>query len=182
MRKLTPKLNCRYATRRLTHKQFLAVMLIILTMGFQTAQGQVTKKRTKEKMTPEQNKQVVIKFNKQFFESGNTEITKELLSDSFTNHTAAPNTPKDASVMIRFITGFHKGFSNISVRIDEVLAEADKVCLRKTITATHTGEFMGKTATGKKVEMNVIEIDILKNGKITDHWSRNDFTQVMQGL
>jgi predicted ester cyclase len=84
--------------------------------------------------------------------------------------------------MIRFITDFHKGFSNISVRIDEVLAEADKVSLRKTITATHTGEFMGKTTTGKKVEMNVIEIDILKDGKITDHWSRNDFMQVVQGL
>lgn len=182
MKKLSQKLNLGYVPRRLTYKQFLAVMLIILTNGFQTAQGQLTKKRTEKKMASEQNKQVVIKFNKEFFESGNTEITKELLSDSFTNHTAPPNAPKDASAMITFITGFHKGFSNISVRIDEVLAEADKVSLRKTITATHTGEFMGKTATGKKVEMNVIEIDILKDGKITDHWSKNDFIQIVQGL
>ncbi|KRB58530.1 ester cyclase [Flavobacterium sp. Root186] len=182
MKKLSQKLNWRYAVMRLTHKQFLAVILIILTTGFQTVQGQVTKKRTEKKMTLEQNKQVVIKFNKEFFQCGNTEITKELLSDSFTNHTASPNAPKDASAMIMFITAFHKGFSNISVRIDEVLAEADKVSLRKTITAIHTGEFMGKTATGKKVEMNVIEIDILKDGKITDHWSRNDFIQIVQGL
>jgi len=63
-----------------------------------------------------------------------------------------------------------------------VLGEEDKVSLRKTITATYTGEFMGKAGTGKKVELNVIEIDILKDGKITDHWSRNDFTQVVQGL
>ena len=41
---------------------------------------------------------------------------------------------------------------------------------------------MGKMLTGKKVEMNVIEIDILKDGKITDHWSRNDFMQVVQSL
>lgn len=178
MKTLAQKLNWRYPTGTLAYKPFLVVMVLI---GFQTAQGQVTK-TTKEKMTPEQNKQVVIKFNKEFFESGNTEITKELLSESFTNHTAPPNAPKDASVMIAFITGFHKGFSNISVRIDEVLAEADKVSLRKTITATHTAEFMGKTATGKNVEMNVIEIDILKDGKITDHWSKNDFMQVVQGL
>lgn len=182
MKKSLQKLNRRYDVRRLTHKQFLALLLIILTTGFQTIQGQVTKKRTEEKMTLEQNKQVVINFNKEFFESGNTEITKELLSDSFTNHTAPPNAPKDESAMISFITSFHKGFSNISVRIDEVLAEGDKVSLRKTITATHTGEFMGKTATGKTVEMNVIEIDILKDGKITDHWSKNDFMQIVQGL
>jgi len=181
MKKFSQKVNWRYVPSRLRCKRFLAVMLIIVTTGLQTAQGQVTK-RTEKKMILEQNKKVVIKFNKEFFESGNTEITKELLSDSFTNHTSPPNAPKDASVMINFITSFHRGFSNISVRIDEVLAEADKVSLRKTITATHTGEFMGKTATGKKVEMNVIEIDILKDGKITDHWSRNDFTQVVQGL
>ena len=133
-------------------------------------------------MTVEKNKQVVIKFNKEFFESGNTEITKELLADNFVNHTAPPNAATDASAMIQFIIGFHKGFSDVSVQIHEVLGEGDKVSLRKTITATHTGEFMEKMPTGKKVEMNVIEIDILKDGKITDHWSRNDFMQVVQGL
>ena len=125
---------------------------------------------------------MVIKFSKEFFESGNTEITKELLADNFVNHTAPPNAPTDASVMIQFIIGFHKGFSDVAVQIHEVLGEGDKVSLRKTITATHTGEFMGKMLTGKKVEMNVIEIDILKDGKITDHWSRNDFMQVVQSL
>lgn len=128
------------------------------------------------------NKEVVIRFNKEFFELGNTEITKELLADNFVNHTAPINAPTDASIMIQFVTSFHKGFSDVSVQIHEVLGEDDKVSLRKTITATHTGEFMGKQATGKKVEMNVIEIDILKNGKITDHWSRNDFMQIVQGL
>ena len=133
-------------------------------------------------MTIEQNKQVVIRFNKEFFESGNTDITKELLSDAFVNHTAPPHAPTDARVMIQFINGFHKGFSDITVQIHEVLGEGDKVSLRKVITGTHTGEFMGKAPTGKKVEMNVIEIDILKDGKITDHWSRNDFMQVVQKL
>jgi len=36
--------------------------------------------------------------------------------------------------------------------------------------------------TGKKVIMNVIEIVCLKDGKYTDHWSRNDFMQVIGGL
>lgn len=63
-----------------------------------------------------------------------------------------------------------------------MLGEGDMVSLRKTITAVHTGEFMGKTNTGKKVAMNVIKIDILKDGEITDHWSKNDFMQVVQGL
>jgi predicted ester cyclase len=133
-------------------------------------------------MTIEQNKELVIRFNNEFFESGNIAITKELLADNFVNHTAPSNAPSDASPMIQFITSFHKSFSDITVQIHEVLGELNKVSLRKTISATHTGEFMGKVATGKKVVMNVIEIDILKDGKITDHWSRNDFMQVVQAL
>jgi len=133
-------------------------------------------------MSLERNKQIVIKFNTAFFELADTAITNELLADGFVNHTAPPNAPADASGMIQFITAFHKGFSNVSVKIDDVIAEDDKVSLRKTITATHTGEFMGKMPTGKTVTMNVIEIDVLKNGKITGHWSRNDIMQVVQGL
>lgn len=104
------------------------------------------------------------------------------MADTFVNHTAPPNAPQDASVMIAFIKAFHNGFSDISVQIHEVIGEGDKVSLRKTITATHTGEFMEHKPAGKKVELNVIEIDILKDGKITDHWSRNDIMQVVQGL
>ncbi len=82
-------------------------------------------------METDLNKQIVIKFNKEFFELGNTAITKELLSQTFINHTAPTNSPTDASVMIQFIIGFHKGFSDIKVQIHEVLAEGDKVSLRK---------------------------------------------------
>ena len=128
------------------------------------------------------NKQVVIRFNNEFFGNGNTGITKELLADAFINHTAPPGAPTDASIMIGFITGFHQAFSAIAISIDEVLGEQDKICLRKTITATHTGDFMGKPPSAKTVQFSVIEIDILKNGQITDHWSRNDFAQVMQNL
>src|SRR6186713_3052968 len=101
--------------------------LALLIGGYQTTQAQSP---NNNKMTTEQNKQVVIKFNKEFFESGNTAITKELLATTFVNHTAPPNAPTDASVMIQFITGFHKGFSGVSVQIHEVLAEDDKVSLR----------------------------------------------------
>lgn len=172
----------------MTHMTTLTTLVTLLALqaACRNANAQSTQRIQTEKamtsMTSEQNKQIVITFNNEFFANGNTAITKELLSETFINHTAPPNAPTDASVMIQFITGFHKAFSNISVQIHEVIGEDDKVSLRKTITATHTGEFMGKTPTGKQVELNVIEIDILKNGRITDHWSRNDFMQVIQGL
>jgi predicted ester cyclase len=63
-----------------------------------------------------------------------------------------------------------------------VLGEGDRVSLIKTITATHTGDFMGKAATEKKVIINIVEINILKDGKITDTWALANLPQVIQAL
>ncbi|MBN9383572.1 MAG: ester cyclase [Chitinophagaceae bacterium] len=145
------------------------------------AQG-LQSKTAVNKSAMENNKEVVIKFNKAYWESGNVEIVKEFLADNYVNHFAPPNGPNDASLMVHFITGFRKGFSDVTVEFSEVLGEGDKVSLIKTIKATHTGDFMGKAATGKKVVLHIVEIDTLKDGKITDTWALSDFPQVIQAL
>ena len=168
-------------------KTIIAIAILTLTLGYQNAQAQSPKnnnkpKTEKKEMTVEQNKQVVIRFNNEFFGKGNTEIAKEVFAENFVNHSAPPNSLTDISPMVKFVTGLHKGFSDISVQILEIFGEGDKVCVRKTITATHTGEFMGKQATGKKIVINIIDIEVLKDGKITDRWNSTDFPQVFQAL
>ncbi|NHA05443.1 ester cyclase [Mucilaginibacter sp. HC2] len=142
------------------------------------------KNNTESNAAIEKNKQTVIKFNTELFELANTDNLKEFLANGFANHTAPANGLLDdrANGVIQFASSFHKGFSNIKVQIDEVIAEGDKVVLFKTVTATHTGEFMDKTPTGKAITLHVIEMDILKDGKITDQWSRNDLMLIVQGL
>jgi predicted ester cyclase len=68
------------------------------------------------------------------------------------------------------------------IDIHEQLAENDLVATRKVIHAKHTGEIMGHAATGKTVEMNVIDIVRLRDGKYLEHWGRNDIMQVIQSL
>lgn len=133
-------------------------------------------------MTSEQNKNVVLRFNREFLEKGNTEVLKEIVADDFTNHTAAGNVPGDVKGLIQFVDMIHKGFSNIHINIYEQLAENDLVATRKIIHAKHTGEIMGHAATGKAVEINVIDIVRLRDGKYVDHWGRNDIMQVIESL
>ena len=166
-------------------KIIASIALLILASGYQKAQAQTSndnKPKMGDSMIIEQNKQVVIRFNNEFFEKGNIEIAKELLTPTFVNHPAPPSPPTDASYMVKFVMGLHHGFSDISVHIDEIIADGDKVSLRKTITATHTGEFMGKQATGKKIVITVFDIDTLKDGKITDLWSSSNFLEVFKSL
>ena len=167
-------------------KTIIAMAILTSTLGYQNAQAQTSKNNNKpkmeNKMTVEQNKQVVIKFNNEFFGKGNTEIVKEVFAENLVNHSAPPNSPTDAGPMVKFVMGLHHGFSDISVQILDIFGEGNKVCVRKTITATHTGEFMGKQATGKKIVINIFDIEFLKDGKITDRWNSSDFPQVLQSL
>ena len=75
----------------------VSIAFVILTLDYQNLQAQSSKNNNKpkieNKMTVEQNKQVVIRFNNEFFEKGNTDIIKELFAENFVNHSAPPNSP-----------------------------------------------------------------------------------------
>ena len=71
------------------------------------------------------------------------------------------------------------GFPDIKVEILEQVAERDLVTTRKKITATHTGEIFGIPPSHKKVEINVIDIIKLKDGKYMEHWGQSNFSEVI---
>lgn len=133
-------------------------------------------------MTISENKAVVTRFNKEFLEQGNVEVLKEIVADDFINHTAAGSMPNNVEGLKQFIAMLHKGFSDLHVHIHEQVAENDLVATRKTIHAKHTGEIMGRQATGKEVVLNVMDFVRLSNGKYIEHWGQNNIMQVIQQL
>ncbi|GET21659.1 ester cyclase [Prolixibacter denitrificans] len=133
-------------------------------------------------MNTDNNKKVVLRFNKELLEKGNTEVLKEIISYDFINHTAPANMPHDINGMIQLVKVLHQGFPDLKVEIHEQIGENDLVSSRKTLHGTHLGEIMGHPATGKKVTMSVMDIVRVKNGKYTDHWGLNDIMQVIAEL
>lgn len=128
------------------------------------------------------NKEVVIRFNKEFLEGGNTDVLKEIVAENFINQTAPAGAPNDTSGLIAFALMLLKGFPDLKVQILDQIAEGDLVASRKIITGTHLGEIMGHSPTGKKITINVMDFVRLKDGKYIEHWGRNDFMQVIQSL
>lgn len=128
------------------------------------------------------NKDVVIRFNKEFLEGGNTTVVEEIVAENFINRTAPPNVPNDAAGFIAFVQLMRKGIPDIKVEILDQVAEGDLVASRKIITGTHLGEIMGHPPTGKKITINVMDFVRIKDGQYVEHWGRNDLMQVIQSL
>jgi steroid delta-isomerase-like uncharacterized protein len=67
-----------------------------------------------------------------------------------------------------------EGFPDLSVTVEDVMAEGDRVAARVTMRGTHRGEFQGIASTGKHVEVKAMDMFRISNGKIVEHWGRAD--------
>ncbi|MFC5410193.1 ester cyclase [Larkinella bovis] len=134
-------------------------------------------------MMTEQNKAVVIRFNKEGIEAGNAEVLREILAADCVNHTAPAGAPNGPDSMIYFLNRVLKtGFPDLTVTIHDQLAEGDKVTTRKEFRGTHTGEFMGVPPTHKSVVIRVIDLIRLRDGQYVEHWGMSNLPEVIAEL
>lgn len=135
------------------------------------------------KMSIEQNKLLVSRYNSEVIEGGNMDVLKELAVPNFINHSAMPGMDPGINGMIYFFSSLlHPAFSNLKVTVLDMVADENKVATRKIINGTHTGSLMGIAPTGKHITISVIDILSIEDGKITAHWGENNFAAVIQLL
>jgi predicted ester cyclase len=81
-----------------------------------------------------------------------------------------------------FSSILHAAFSKLIVTVHDMVAEDNRVVTRKTITGVHTGSLMGIEPTGKPINITVIDIITVDNGRLLSHWGENNFAAVVQSL
>ena len=67
-----------------------------------------------------------------------------------------------------------EGFPDLTIAVEDVVAEGDLVTARVTMRGTHSGEFQGIAPTGKRVEVKAIDMFRIEGGKIVEHWGHAD--------
>jgi steroid delta-isomerase-like uncharacterized protein len=76
-----------------------------------------------------------------------------------------------------------EAFPNLNVRVEDVIAEGDKVVIRYTSRGTHQGETGGLgTPTGRQIELEGIAIQRFEGSKIVEFWDRFDGLSLLQQL
>jgi predicted ester cyclase len=77
---------------------------------------------------------------------------------------------------------FHRAFPDAHRTLEELLAEGDKVVVRRTLRGTHHGEFLGLAPTGKAIVTRGISIYRLADGQLVEHWVNYDVLGLHQQL
>ena len=133
-------------------------------------------------MTTEKNKAVIRRIVKEYWNEGNVNVLDDVFMPDFLDHNAPPGLTPGLEGLKQFVAMFRTAFSDISTSADDLIAEGDKVAWNWTMRGTHTSEFMGVPASGKKIAFSGITIDRFANGQIAERWRQVDFAGLMKQL
>lgn len=124
---------------------------------------------------------------KQFYEDvinrGDEVVMKMIVAENFIDHYASPNLPKGVEGFKEFLKMIATAFPDIQVKVEDMIAEGDKIVVRLTIEGTHNGMLLGKIPpSGKKAVWTGIDILKIENGIITERWSQRDLLDLMRQI
>ena len=143
------------------------------------AMAELEKFRAQAKLEAE-NKALALRLQEASLK-GDFEVIKEFMSPDYVFHDA---TGKDYSLE-EMLEGMkrNKGMlSDMTISTEDLIVKGDKIVVRNTIKATHTGDIEGLPATGNKVESRNIMIFRVENGKPVEGWEVNDLLSFYQQL
>lgn len=91
-------------------------------------------------------------------------------------------THMDLKELERLERGFARAFNPVVRTIDDLLAIDDRVVLRLTSNARHTGEWQGIPATERQVTFTGMVIYRIEQGRIAESWGEVDFAGLWRQL
>jgi predicted ester cyclase len=62
----------------------------------------------------------------------------------------------------------------MTLPIEDVIAEGEKVLVRLRVKGTHGGELMGVAATGRTIDIGVLDLFQFRDGILIEHWALLD--------
>jgi steroid delta-isomerase-like uncharacterized protein len=132
-------------------------------------------------MAPEESKVVVRRFIDEIFVKGNADAVDKLATHDFVPHSWPSVTP-GADSLKQAVKRVSATLSGVTMKIEDMIAEDDKVAVRLTAHATHSGDFMGLPATGREYSISETHIFHMRDGKVAEHWRDADMLGLMRQL
>jgi predicted ester cyclase len=133
-------------------------------------------------MTHQQYKTIVRRVNDAYGAQGDLSVIDEFVAPDLVDHTAPPHLQHGSQSLKQLIHIWRTAFPDLTVTVDDIIAEGDLVVIAWNGSGTHLGDLMGIPPTGKRGTMSGITFNRLRDGRIIERWGNNDqlglFTQL----
>ena len=107
----------------------------------------------------------------------------DLLADDFVEHEDMPGLEPSREGVKQLFHMYRGAFPDLRMEVQDLLVDGDKAVARVRATGTHQGEFLGMPATGKSIDVQLIDITRFDDdGLAHEHWGVFDALALMQQL
>lgn len=115
--------------------------------------------------------------------AGNVDGFSEVMAADFVEHEEAPGLAPTREGVMEFFRMYMAAFPDLRFDPEDMLSSGDKVVTRARATGTHEGEFMSVPPTGRRVDVQLIDIVRFgDDGLAHEHWGVFDALAMMQQL
>jgi steroid delta-isomerase-like uncharacterized protein len=132
-------------------------------------------------MSAEQNKaterHIISEMN-----SGNWGIVDEAFSPDFIYHGPFGIETRGLAEFKNLMGEIMTAFPDFQMKIEDMIAEGDKISMRLTCRCTHKGTFMNIAPSGKQATFVAVLITQIVNGKEVQSWDVWDTASFLQQL
>ena len=129
--------------------------------------------------TIEHNKALVHRFFAAI-ESGEFQVFDDIVASDYDDH--LPGQGRGRETLKKYFSGLRAAFPDLRLPITAVVAEGDRVAVLNAVRGTQLGEFLGRPASGKNVDVMAFQLYRIHDGQLAEHWEVADFATLVRQL
>jgi steroid delta-isomerase-like uncharacterized protein len=131
-------------------------------------------------VTTEGNKALFRRLVEEVVNRGDLDRAGEFVGADFVDHYSALGRAAGVEGFQHGVRTLRAAFPDLSIAVEQMVAEGDLVCARIAVRGTHKGEFAGLPPTSNAVEYPGIGILRVQGGKIAERCRQSDVPSLMR--
>jgi steroid delta-isomerase-like uncharacterized protein len=120
------------------------------------------------------NKQLMHSFTEQFWNRGNVAFADEIVAEDLIHDQLPADWPRGREGFKRLVQTWRTAFPDLHEHLEFVLADGDRAVGRFRLTGTHRGPFYGLEPTGRRVDIQGVDVARIVDGKIVEYFYHED--------
>ena len=120
-------------------------------------------------MTIDENKLLVRRFIEEIINTGNVDAIEHFIAPDYTEVHEGKKHPIGIQGAKEHILGVRQTYPDLTLTVEQQIAEGDWVATCITARGTHKGSWLGMKPTGKAVAFTGVNINKVVDGRIFEH-------------
>jgi steroid delta-isomerase-like uncharacterized protein len=129
----------------------------------------------------EENKKVARRVPEEINSYRRLDLIDEVFAEDAVEHGGMEDV-EGVEALRGMFNQYHDAFDEMSVTVEDIFAEGDRVAMRVRIQGRHVGEFVGVEPTDVEVDFGGIVVSRIEDGKIAERWVHIDNLSMLRQL